>query len=140
MKLLIKPLFTAVLVAVASGLQAAPPLPINPGLVDAMRPAAYRSEELSLSALEERLRETKAISPMKKLALKAEIDDLLARFRIAHAGGSPSLGELRDPYNRLLAKIHGMLKKDPQLARDIVASRESIWGVLADRTQFASLD
>lgn len=140
MNTLSKSLFSALALAFASGCFAAPPLPTNPGLIEAMTPAASPSEELSLPMLEERLRETKAISPLKKLALKSEIDDLLGRFRVAHAGGSTELAALREPYQRLMAKIQVMLKKDPQLARDIVASREAIWGVLADRTQFASLN
>src|SRR4051812_34801935 len=127
--------------AFASAGFAAPPLPMNPGLVDAMRPAApARPEELSLSQLEERLRETKAISPWKKLELKGEIDDLLDRFRTAHAGGKPDVVALRDPYDRLIGKIHGLLRKDQRLARDITASREAIWEVLTDRTQFAGLN
>ena len=97
-------------------------------------------EELGLTALEERLKETKAIPPLRKLALKAEIDDLLAKFRVAHAGGSPDLIALREPYDTLIVKIRGMLKDDPKLARDIVASKEAIWEKLADRTQFASLN
>jgi hypothetical protein len=96
-------------------------------------------EELSLAALEDRLRDTRAISPLKKLSLKAEIDRLLARFRIAHAGGTPTVTALRDPYDKLIARIELMLRNDPALARDIMVSKEAIWQVLADRTQFASL-
>jgi hypothetical protein len=50
------------------------------------------------------------------------------------------LGALREPYDTLLGRIRAMVRKDPQLARDIAASRESIWEVLADRAQFASLE
>src|SRR3954468_10712113 len=132
-------LLAAVGLVIASTSFAAPPLPMNPGLVDALRPAAPRTEELSVSALEDRLRETKAIPPLQKLALKAEIDELLGRLREAHATGPREVAELREPYEKLLVKIRGLLKKDPQLARDIATSRETIWAVLADRTQFASL-
>jgi len=97
-------------------------------------------DELGLSTLEERLKETKAIPPLRKLALKSEIDDLLARFRVAHAGGSPDLIALREPYDNMIARIRGMLKNDPKLARDIVASKESIWDKLADPTKFAALN
>jgi hypothetical protein len=44
------------------------------------------------------------------------------------------------PYNNLIARIHDMLGQDPELARDIVAARDAIYGRLADRTQFAMLD
>jgi hypothetical protein len=137
----LKALLGALVIVFAPMAFAGPPLPVNPGLIDAMRPAQSRApEELSLAALEDRLRETRAINPWKKLELKGEIDDLLAHFRSAHASGSQDVARLREPYTRLLAKIQGLLKKDPQLARDITASREAIWGVLADRTQFASLN
>ncbi len=102
--------------------------------------ASSSNEELSLPALEDRLRETRAIPGLKKLGLKSEIDNLLARFRIAHAGGRPEVVALRDPYEKLIGKIQGMLTRDPQLARDITASKDAIWSVLADRTQFASVN
>ncbi len=97
-------------------------------------------EELNLTTLEERLRGTKAISVLKKLSLKGEIDDLLAKFREAHPGGKVEVAKLRAPYNALIDKIYALLKKDPALGQDILASRESIWGVLSDRTQFAGLN
>jgi hypothetical protein len=138
--LLARVLLGSLIIILAPVSFAEPPLPVNPGLIDAMRPAQPRTEELSLAVLEDRLRETRAINPWKKLELKGDIDDLLAHFRVAHSNGSVEVAQLRDPYTRLMAKIQGLLKKDPKLARDITASREAIWGVLADRTQFASLN
>lgn len=58
---------------------------------------------------------------------------------MAHAGGQPDLIALREPYDKLILRIRGMLARDPQLARDIVASKDAIWDRLADRTRFASL-
>jgi hypothetical protein len=110
-----------------------------PAVVVPQVQATPSGEEIGLASLEERLKQTKAISPLKKLGLKGEIDNLLAKFRIAHAGGQPDLIALRDPYDKLILKIRGMLTRDPQLARDIVASKDAIWDRLADRTQFASL-
>lgn len=101
---------------------------------------ALTHEELNLTTLEERLRETKAISGLKKLSLKGEIDDLLGKFRNAHSGGRAEVTKLRAPYNALIDKIYALLKKDPELGQDILASRESIWGLLSDRTQFAALN
>ena len=95
---------------------------------------------MNLSTLADRLRETKAISVFQKLSLKGEIDDLLAEFRAAQPGGREELTKLRAPYNALIDKIYAMLKKDPALGRDMLASRETIWGVLSDPTQVASLD
>jgi hypothetical protein len=120
---------------------AAQPLPMNPGLIDAMKPAAPRTEQLSLTELEDRVRATKALTPLQKMKLKAEVDDLLARFRVAHAkGGSQALESLREPYEKLMAKMEVALRKDRQLARDVAASREPLWDVLTDRTEFAALD
>ena len=101
---------------------------------------AVSHEELNLSTLEDRLRETKAISVLKKLSLKGEIDDLLGQFRQAHPAGRTEVAKLRAPYNALIDKIYALLKKDPALGQDILASRESIWGILSDRTQFAALN
>jgi hypothetical protein len=92
---------------------------------------------LDLSALEDRLRGTTALSFMGKLALKSEIDALMARFRLAHAGKGPGTRTLRQPYDTLLTKIRTSLKRnDPQLAREIAVSREAIWEVLSDRARF----
>ena len=102
--------------------------------------AALPGETLPLVTLEERLKDTKAIPPLKKFALKGELDQLLASFRVAHAGGSPALIALREPYDKLILKIRAMLTRDPKLARDIVASKEAIWDALVDRTRFARLD
>jgi hypothetical protein len=140
MNSLAKSLLGALAVAFASACFAQAALPENPGLADARRPAALRAEELSIPTLEERLRDTNAISFLKKIELKAEVDHLVALFRLAHAGGSPEVVTLREPYDSLLVRILAMVGKDRQLARDIAASRESIWEVLADRAQFASLE
>ncbi len=132
----LKILLAAVATSVASVCVAQDALP------DAAVPQAQATpagEEIGLASLEERLKQTKAISPLKKLGLKGEIDNLLAKFRVAHAGGQPDLIALREPYDKLILKIRGMLARDPQLARDIVASKEAIWDKLADRTRFASL-
>ena len=38
-----------------------------------------------------------------------------------------------------MTKIQVAAKRDPRLVRDISASKEPIWGMLTDRTQFAGL-
>jgi hypothetical protein len=141
MKMLTKSLLGALVVVFASACFAARPLPENPGLTDARKPAARpRGEELSLFALEERIRETPALTSLRKDALMAEIDALVVRFRAAHAEGSPRVSALRQPYESLMARMQAMLKQDPQLASDVAASRGPIWDVLADRAHFASLE
>ena len=140
MTILTKSLLITAALSVASVCFAARSLPENPGLTDARRPAlSPRGEELSLYALEERLRETPALTPLKKDALRTEIDGLVVRFRLAHSRGRGEVAALRPAYYRLMAKMQAMLKEDPKLAADVVASREPIWEILADRSQFASL-
>ena len=132
-----KSLFASSALAFASVCFAAQPLPENPGLTDARKPALpARGEELSLFALEERISKSPALTPPARDALRIEINGLVARFRHAQAAEVPTL---REPYDKLMAKMQASLKDDPQLAADVVASREPIWGVLADRAPFASL-
>src|SRR5688572_3382584 len=86
------------------------PLPVNPMLIDALTPAAQRVEELSLPALEVRLRDTKAIPAAKKAEVLAEVDALMAQFREAHARGD-DLAPLWEPYSNLMAKIQVLAKR-----------------------------
>ncbi len=97
-----------------------------------------RSQALSLTTLESRLHNTPALTLVEKLAMKSDIAGLMASFRLAHAGGTPEVEELRQPYDRLLSKIRARLGRDPQLATDIAVSREAIWEVLSDHAKFAS--
>jgi hypothetical protein len=101
---------------------------------------ATSHEEINLSQLADRLRATNAIPVFQKLALKGEIDDLLARFRAAQPGGREELAKLKAPYNAMVDKTYGLLKKDPALGQDLLASREAIWETLSDPTQVASLN
>jgi hypothetical protein len=93
---------------------------------------------LDFKALASRLRETKAIGMLTKLALKNEVDDLVDRFRAYHKRqGTTTLAELRRNYDMLLLKVLSLLQdSDPPLARDIVKSRAAIWSVLEDPGKF----
>ena len=96
---------------------------------------------LDLATLEKRLRETSAIGVFTKIALKNQVDDLLNQFR-AHYQGliKTTLTEPRQSYDMLLLKVLSLLQDgDPSLARMIVASREPIWGILADPAKFSTL-
>ena len=99
------------------------------------------SPPLDLAMLETRLKETKAIGVFTKITLKNQVDDLLDQFRAYYQGrAKTTLAELRQPYDRLLLKVLSLLQDgDPELARTIVASREAIWGILADPNKFANL-
>jgi hypothetical protein len=93
---------------------------------------------LDLGSLETRLRQTKAIGVFTKLALKNQVDDLLAGFRAYHKQqAAATLAELRRTYDLLMLKALALLQDgDPRLARDIVKSRAAIWSILADRKKF----
>jgi hypothetical protein len=95
---------------------------------------------LDLTSLEARLRETKAIGTFTKLALKNQVDDLLAKFRAYHEKHQPPLAELRQPYEMLIMKVLSLLQDgDPSLARTISDSREALWALLADKSKFTSI-
>lgn len=105
----------------------------------ALAPGA--SPPLDLATLEKRLKETNAIGVFTKIALKNQVDDLLGQFRAHYQGRiKTTLAELRQPYDLLLLKVLSLLQdRDPLLARMIVASREAIWGILADPAKFATI-
>jgi hypothetical protein len=117
-----------------------PPAPaLNTAPKSASTPVAARpaTPPLDLKSLETRLRETKAVGVFTKLSLKNQVDDLLNQFRAYHKSQAPALAALRQSYNLLMLKVLALLQDtDPALARDIVASREAIWGILADPKKF----
>jgi len=96
---------------------------------------------LDLTSLEQRLKDTSAIGVLTKIALKNQVDDLLDQFRAYYQGKlKTTLAELRRPYDLLVLKVLSLLQdSDPSLASAIVASREAIWGILADRAKFATV-
>jgi hypothetical protein len=96
---------------------------------------------LDLTALKQRLRDTSAIGVFTKLALKNQVDDLLAKFRGFYGGQvKTTLPQLRQSYDLLVLKVLALLQdSDPLLAKEIIASREVIWGLLADPQKFATL-
>lgn len=107
--------------------------------VAAAPPAA--GPELDLKALQDQLRQTKAIGFMTKLTLKGQVDDLLDRFREFYRGKAKlTMSDLRRSYDLLMMKVLSLLQDaDQQLASAIVASREAIWGLLADPVKFETL-
>jgi hypothetical protein len=101
---------------------------------------ATSAPTLDLAALKQRLRDTRAIGVFTKLALKNQVDDLLDKFRGFYGGQlKTTLPELR-LYELLVQKLLALLQdSDPPLAREIAASREAIWGLLADPHKFATI-
>jgi len=96
---------------------------------------------MDMKSLETRLKQTDAIGVFTKIALKNQVDDLIDQFRAYYAGRlNITLAALRRPYEMLLQKVLALLQDaDPPLANAIVASREAIWGILADPAKFATI-
>jgi hypothetical protein len=96
---------------------------------------------MDLKSLEARLKSTQAIGLLTKLALKNQIDDLLAQLRAQHRSGQPSsLAPLRTRYDGLVMKVLALLQDtDPPLASAIADSREAIWAALSNPAKFATV-
>ena len=96
---------------------------------------------LDLKSLEARLKATPGIGVFTKLALKNQIDDLLAQFRAHYSGQrKATLADLRQAYDSLLFKVLALLQDaDPPLAKAIASSRESIWDILSNPARFAAV-
>jgi hypothetical protein len=129
--------------AAPPGAKAAPKAPSAPA--PAAQPpkkeaAPAQAAPLDLNSLETRLKDTKAIGVMTKIALKNQVDDMLNQFRAFYQGKlKTTLAELRKPYDLLVLKVLSLLQdSDPSLAAAIVASREAIWGILSDPAKFAA--
>ena len=105
----------------------------------AQTPAA--APALDLNALEEQLKDTKAIGFFTKITLKNQVDDLLDQFREYYQGKAKlTMKDLRQSYDLLMMKVLSLLQDaDQKLASAIVSSREAIWGLLADPKKFATL-
>jgi hypothetical protein len=113
----------------------------KPAPAPAAAAAAAAVPSLDLAALEQRLRETRAIGVFTKLSLKNQVDDLLTQFRAYHQGQpQPTLPELRQHYELLLLKVVSLLQDgDAPLASAVSSSREAIWVVLTDPKKFAQI-
>jgi hypothetical protein len=99
------------------------------------------SPPFDLTSLEKQLKDTQAIGVLAKIALRNQVDDLVSQFRAFYQGKlKTTLAELRRPYDLLILKVVLLLQdNDPSLAAAIVASREAIWGILADPAKFATI-
>ena len=98
-------------------------------------------QPINLALLEQRLRDTSALGVMTKITLKNQVDELIERFKAHHEGRDATpLSQLRPPFDTLIQRVTGLLQDgDPSLARSIAASREALWSMLTDRSQFAKL-
>ena len=95
---------------------------------------------VDVSGLKARLQDTPAIGAFTKLALRNQVDDLLKRFRAHYQSGQKtSVARLQQAYDMLVLKVLCVFQdSDPSLARSMLESRETIWGILADPDKFNS--
>lgn len=129
-------------VAAAKPVPAPATRPVAPPAAPTTAPAAAPAAQmLDLTALEQRLRDTRSIGLFTKLSLKNQVDDLLAQFRAYYAAkGKPPPTPLRQRYDGLLLKVITLLQDgDPPLASAVNASREAIWGILADPDKLSKI-
>jgi hypothetical protein len=98
------------------------------------------ADTLDFTALGARLRMTKAIGVLTKLAVKNQADDLLEQFRNYYKRQSTAtLPDLHRSYDMLVLKLLSLLQDgDPPLATDISRSRAAIWDILSDQKKFVA--
>jgi hypothetical protein len=119
---------------------AAPPKVVARSVPPAPGPAEPPPQEIDLDGLEQRLRDTKSLGVLTKLALKNDIDDLVEDVDAFHHKGRGTLQDLRERFDLLVMKIMSLLQeKSPDLAQEIARSREGLWRLLADPAEFAKL-
>jgi hypothetical protein len=123
-----------------AGTAAPKPTPAEP-VPKATPPESPKAQTLDLGALEQRLKDTKAIGIFTKLSLKNQVDDLLGELRAFHNGAAKTpTAVLRQKYDTLMIKVLTLLQDgDPQLASAIASSREALWGILMDPKKFAQI-
>jgi hypothetical protein len=118
------------------------PAPAEPGQPPDTAPAAPApgAAALSLEELGERIKQTRTIGVFTKLALKNDIDDLLAALAAHHERGQGALAGLESRYEALVLKLLTLLEEgEPELAQALAQSRREIWSRLADPVRFAEL-
>ncbi|MDX8403686.1 MAG: hypothetical protein R8K54_04680, partial [Mariprofundaceae bacterium] len=96
---------------------------------DEMQKKAVKPPELGLEQLVERLKKTKAIGFITKLAIRSDVFDFkesIESYRKKKVF-EDNVEELRGRFNGLLLKILALLDSDPVLSRDIYLARDSIW-------------
>jgi hypothetical protein len=143
-----KPAVKAARAPVSASVPAAAPASANPAPKSATSPSAPPraaqtavAPALDLKSLESRLKATSGIGVFTKITIKNQVDDLLKQFRSFYKGElAATLAQLRQSYDQLVLKVLALLQDaDPPLAVAIAASRESIWGVLSDRSKFSAV-
>jgi hypothetical protein len=121
-----------------------PPPPVSEPAPDSApapeEPPPPAPPALSLEELGQRIKETKALGVFTKLALKNDIDALLAAIAAYHERGEGRIEVLRTRFEALVLKVTTLLEKDePALATALARSRDDIWSRLVDPAAFAKI-
>ena len=102
--------------------------------------AAADSESIDprIDKLYEHLTKTKAIGVFTKLSIKSNITRLHKSIAVYHQGKRPpNLEELRERYDLMIQEMVILVQhKDPELAREIHATRLLIWSYLSDPDKY----
>ena len=102
--------------------------------------AAADSESIDprIDKLYEHLTKTKAIGVFTKLSIKSNTTRLHKSFAVYHQGQRPpNLEELRERYDLMIQEMVILVQhKDPELAREIHATRLLLWSYLSDPEKY----
>jgi len=103
-------------------------------------PGAGAAKSVDLEQLTAHLKATPAIGVFTKLELKNQIDALVKKARASHERGDPPLALLRERFEGLVLKLLSLLQDDaPELAAEVVASRDELWALLSDPVRLSRL-
>ena len=99
------------------------------------------SVDPKIDKLYEHLTQTKAIGVFTKLSIKNNGTRLHKSFAVYHQGGRPpNLKELRERYDLMVQEMVILVQhKDPELAREIHATRLLLWSYLSDPEKYKSI-
>jgi hypothetical protein len=114
-------------------------LPVAPPVAPIAEPPEAAS--LDLKTLTAKLAKTEALGALTKIAVRNQLDDLVAGLRAYHAGErTASLAALRERYTQFMARVSGLLKDhDPALFVELREGSSNLWDRLSDPQKFAAL-
>ncbi len=110
------------------------PVAVIKSAPDAIEEVVAKPPELGLEQLVERLKKTKAIGFLTKLAIRSDVLDFKKSVESYRKRGTfgENTGMLKDRFNGLMLKILTLLERDQTLSRDVHLARESIWKSLVE--------
>ena len=101
-------------------------------------PETVGDEIIDLEGLINRLKKSRAVGMMTKIKLNGQINTLLDKFKVYHAGKSPySIEQLREQFDLLYLKVVSLIQdKDTDLHKQLCFSWDLIWDQLHDPELF----